>query len=59
MAVLTSYKMSIVWEIELEPEVARWLETLQASAFAVGAFHIDRLADLGPALRMSHSRALG
>lgn len=56
---LTSYKMSLVWEIELEPEIAKWLETLPSNEFAIVAFHIDRLADLGAALRMPHSRALG
>lgn len=36
-----------------------WLEGLQAAEFATAAFHIDRLADRGAALRMPHSRALG
>ena len=51
--------MSLVWDIELEPEVAKWLETLAPNEFAIVAFHIDRLADLGATLRMPHSRSLG
>ena len=51
--------MSLVWDIELEPEVAKWLETLPPNEFAIVAFHIDRLAELGAMLRMPHSRSLG
>jgi hypothetical protein len=51
--------MSLVWDIELELEVAKWLETLPPNEFAIVAFHIDRLAELGAMLRMPHSRSLG
>jgi phage-related protein len=43
----------------LEPEVEEWLSSLPIVAFGAVAFHIDRLAEQGPALRMPHSRALG
>ena len=51
--------MSDVWDIELEPEVEEWLNRLPIAAFATTAFHIDRLAEQGPAVRMPHSKALG
>ena len=51
--------MSVVWDVELEPEVEKWLSGLDIAGFAAAAFHLDRLAGQGPALRMPHSRALG
>jgi len=48
-----------VWDIELEPEVDEWLSGLPVTAFATTAFHIDRLAEQGPAVRMPHSKSLG
>ena len=39
------------WAIELEPEVERWLDELPPKRFGAAAFHIDRLATLGSALR--------
>jgi phage-related protein len=46
-------------ELELEPEVEGWLDGLRPAQFATVGFHLDRLVDRGPALRMPHSRALG
>lgn len=46
-------------DLELEPEVEAWLDGLRPADFATVAFHLDRLVDRGPALRMPHSRALG
>jgi phage-related protein len=46
-------------ELELEPEIEEWLDTLRTADFATVAFHLDRLVDRGPALRMPHSRSLG
>ena len=51
--------MSAVWDVELEPEVDEWLSRLPIAAFATAAFHIDRLAEQSPAVRMPHSRSLG
>ena len=51
--------MSAVWDVELEPEVDEWLSRLPIAAFATAAFHTDRLAEQGPAVRMPHSRSLG
>lgn len=48
-----------MWDVELEPEIEEWLSRLPVAAFATAAFHIDRLAERGSALRMPHSRALG
>lgn len=47
------------WAIELEPEVERWLDELPPKRFGAAAFHIDRLATLGSALRPPVSRSLG
>jgi phage-related protein len=46
------------WRIELEPEVSDCIEALPAASFAIVAFHVDRLAQRGPELRMPHSRSL-
>jgi hypothetical protein len=55
---VTSYVVSS-WSVELEPEVEQWLESLPTGPFGTAAFHVDRLAEQGSALRMPHSRALG
>ena len=47
------------WMVELEPEVAQWLEALPPGLFAVAASRIDRLGESGASLRMPHSRSLG
>lgn len=36
-----------------------WLEGLSPAAVATAAFHVDRLAEHGAALRMPNSRVLG
>lgn len=46
------------WAIELEPEVEQWLDELGPKQFGAVAFHIDRLAAQGTALRMPISRSL-
>lgn len=46
-------------DLELEPEVEEWLDGLRPAQFATVAFHLDRLVDSGPRLRMPRSRALG
>ncbi len=46
-------------DLELEPEVEEWLDGLRPAQFVTVAFHLDRLVELGPGLRMPHSRALG
>jgi len=45
--------------VELEPEVAQWLESLPPGVFAVTASRIDQLGESGASLRMPHSRSLG
>ena|SRR5947209_4566710 len=46
------------WAIELEPEVEDWLDELAPKHFGAVAFHIDRLAAQGSALRMPSLRSL-
>ena len=48
----------MIWAIELEPEVERWLDGLPPRHFGAVAFHIDRLATQGSSLRMPTSRSL-
>jgi hypothetical protein len=49
----------VMWEVELEPEVEGWLDTISFKEFASVLPHIERLADRGSALRMPASRSLG
>lgn len=49
----------IMWSVELEPEVEKWLDELTPTEFAVALAHIDRLAERGNQLRMPASRSLG
>ena len=44
--------------VELEPEVADWLESLPTANFATVAFYIDLLADQGPLLSEPYTRQL-
>jgi hypothetical protein len=45
-------------EVELEPEVSEWFVALAESDQARVRFHVDRLAELGPALDEPHTRQL-
>lgn len=45
--------------MELEPEVANWLASLDSAGFEVAEAHVDLLAEFGTSLRLPHSRALG
>ena len=49
----------VMWEVELEPEVAAWLDTITVNDFAMVLPHIERLAERGNALRMPATRSLG
>jgi hypothetical protein len=44
--------------VELEPEIAKWLEGLPAAQFAHAAFYIDLLADQGPLLDRPYTKQL-
>jgi len=46
------------WEVELEPEVTHWLDELPDHDFGQVRFHVDRLADLGPALGAPYTSQL-
>lgn len=49
----------MVWgEIELEPEVRDWLESLPTAQFATAAFYIDLLAEQGPLLGEPYTKQL-
>jgi len=48
-----------VWEIELSDEVEQWYVRLGARDRAFADRALDRLAAVGPALAMPHSRMLG
>ncbi len=44
--------------VELEPEVARWLEGLPTGLFARAAFYVDLLAEKGPILDEPYTKQL-
>jgi hypothetical protein len=48
-----------VWEIELSDEVEQWYVRLRVRDRAFADRALDRLAAVGPALAMPHSRMLG
>lgn len=54
--------MSPYWmpwgSVELEPEVADWIETLPAAEFGRAEFYIDLLAERGPLLDQPYTRQL-
>ena len=45
--------------MEISPEVEDWYATLKSKDKAMADRAFDRLAELGPALRMPHARPLG
>ncbi len=49
----------VTWNVELEPEVEEWLDTLSPDGFALTLPHIERLAEQGNRLRMPASKPLG
>ena len=51
--------MVVTWgTVELEPEVADWLEELPDDQFGRVEYYIDLLADRGPQLREPYTRQL-
>ena len=46
------------WPLDVEPEVADWLDGLPDAELGQVAFHVNRLRELGPALGEPHSRQL-
>jgi len=49
----------MVWGIELEPEVQKWMDGLSIGEFATVVAHVERLGQRGNQLRMPVSRSLG
>jgi len=49
----------VTWNVELEPEVEEWLDTLSPTEFALTLPHLERLAERGNRLRMPASKPLG
>ena len=45
-------------EVELEPEVLEWFVALGDTDQGRARFHVDRLAEMGPALDEPHTRQL-
>lgn len=45
-------------EVELEPEVEQWIESLNADSQGIAAFYIDLLAENGVHLGEPHTRQL-
>lgn len=49
----------VTWNVELEPEVEEWLDTLSPTEFALTLPHIERLGERGSRFRMPASKPLG
>ena len=49
----------VTWNVELEPEVDDWLDSLTPIEFALTLPHIERLAEQGNRLPMPASKPLG
>ncbi len=47
------------WTVAISDEVARWYGLLKDADRATADVAFERLRDLGPGLRMPHSRSLG
>jgi hypothetical protein len=48
-----------MWDVELEPEVEGWLDSLSLRDFGFVLAHVERLSERGNLLRMPASRSLG
>ena len=48
-----------MWSVEVEPEVEKWIDSLQVKEFAAVLAAIERLAERGNQLRLPASRSLG
>jgi len=48
-----------MWEVELEPEVAEWLDGITLKEFASVLPRIEQLGERGSSLRMPGSKSLG
>ena len=51
--------VDIMWSVEVEPEVEKWIESLSVRDFATVVAAVERLAEDGNRLRFPASRALG
>lgn len=52
-------RVAVPWgSVELEPEVAKWVEALPAAEFGRAEFYIDLLVERGPLLDQPYTRQL-
>lgn len=51
--------IDIMWSVEVEPEVEKWIESLSVRDFATVVAAVERLAEDGNRMRFPASRALG
>jgi len=52
-------KKDIMWTVELEPEVEKWMLALPMSQFGLVLPLVERLAEIGNQMSFPHSKSLG
>ena len=52
-------KKDIMWTVELEPEVEKWMLALPMSQFSLVLPLVERLAEIGNQMSFPHSKSLG
>jgi hypothetical protein len=52
-------KKDIMWTVELEPEVEKWMLALPMSQFSLVLPLVERLAEIGNHMSFPHSKSLG
>ena len=52
-------KKDIVWTVELEPEVEKWMLALPMSQFSLVLPLVERLAEIGNQMSFPHSKSPG
>jgi len=56
---LFDIKKDIMWTVELEPEVEKWMLALPMSQFGLVLPLVERLAEIGNQMSFPHSKSLG
>ena len=51
--------LDVMWSVEVEPEVEKWIDSLPVKEFAAVLAAVERLAERGSQLRAPASRSLG
>ena len=52
-------KKDIMWTVELEPEVEKWMLALPMNQFSLVLPLVERLAEIGNQMSFPHSKSLG